>query len=185
MDLLPTALADVVEVRPARFGDHRGWFSESWNQQRWQDAGFDLDWVQDNESVSVAKGTVRGVHFQTEPHAQDKLVRVITGRIIDVAVDLRQGSPTFRQHVAVELTAELGNQLLVPKGFGHGFVTLEENCRVAYKVTGRYSKECDAGLSWQDPELAIDWGIDPADAVVSEKDAAAPLLADAAHLLFP
>lgn len=179
-----TALDGVIEVRPARHGDDRGWFSEVWNRQAWADAGLDIDWVQDNESVSAAAGTIRGVHFQTDPTPQDKLVRVVRGRIIDVAVDLRRSSPTFAQHVAVELSAEVGNQLLVPKGFGHGFVTLETNCHVAYKVSGPYDPAADAGINFADPALGIDWGVEGADAVVSAKDLAAPLLAEADHLLF-
>jgi len=128
---------------------------------------------------------VRGLHFQREPHAQDKLIRVISGSILDVAVDLRQSSRTFRQHVAVTLTATAGNQLLVPHGFGHGFATLEANCHVAYKVSGLYNAEADAGINWADPSLRIPWTFSAEDATVSAKDAAAPLLADAAHLLFP
>jgi len=184
VEIRETELPGVLEIRPQRFGDHRGWFSESWNQKRWLDLGFEHEWVQDNESFSASAGTVRGVHFQTEPRAQDKLVRVIVGRILDVAVDLRQSSPSFGKHVSVELSAELGNQLLVPKGFGHGFVTLEENCHVAYKVTDFYDTDCDAAVNWLDPSLAIDWGIAPESGLLSDKDSDASFLSDAEHLLF-
>lgn len=184
MEIRKTALEAVVEVIPKRHGDHRGWFSETWNAAAWRSAGFELDWVQDNESLSAQIGTVRGIHFQREPYAQDKLVRVIAGRILDVAVDLRMSSPSFGKHVSVELTADKGNQLLIPRGFGHGFVTLEPDCRVAYKVTNPYDADSDAGVNWLDPELAIDWGIAEDAASVSEKDVNAPFLADARALLF-
>lgn len=180
----PTALDGVLEVRPTRHGDDRGWFSEVWNRQAWAHAGLDIDWVQDNESLSGAVGTIRGVHFQTDPTPQDKLVRVVAGRIIDVAVDLRRSSPTFAQHVAVELSAGAGNQLLVPRGFGHGFVTLEPNCHVAYKVSAPYDPATDAGINFADPALGIDWGVDIAEAVASAKDLDAPMLAEADHLIF-
>jgi len=185
MKILRTELEGVLEVHPARHADDRGWFSEAWSRRRWADAGFEHDWVQDNESVSVPASTVRGIHFQTEPHAQDKLVRVVVGRVLDVAVDLRRSSESFGRSVAIELSASSGNQLLIPKGFGHGFVTLEPNCHVCYKVTHNYSPEADAAINWLDPELAVDWGIDPGQAVVSKKDSAAPMLANADHLLFP
>ena len=184
MKIVETALEGVIEVEPVRHGDERGWFSETWNAQRWRDAGYDIDWVQDNESLSGPKGTIRGIHFQRDPSAQDKLVRVVAGRILDVAVDLRRGSPTMGRYVAVELSAERGNQLLVPKGFGHGFVTLEADCHVAYKTSAHYDPERDAGVSFGDPAIGIDWGIEPEHAIVSQKDADAPLLADADHLLF-
>lgn len=184
MELLESGLPGVVELRPARHGDDRGWFSEVWNRYTLAEHGIDIDWVQDNESVSAASGTLRGIHFQTAPHPQDKLVRVISGRILDVAVDLRRSSATFGQHVAVELTADAGNQLLVPQGFGHAFVTLEADCRVAYKVSGAYSPECDAGIRWDDPTIGIDWPMDAAALMLSDKDRSAPLLADADGLLF-
>lgn len=184
MQLMPTALDGVFEIQPRRFGDQRGWFSESWNSASWAEAGLDLAWVQDNESFSSAAGTVRGIHFQTRTAAQDKLVRVIAGRILDVAVDLRRSSKTFGCYVGVELSAKAGNQLLVPRGFGHGFATLEPDCHVLYKVTGLYDKTAEAAVHWQDSTLAIDWGIAPIAAVVSDKDAVAPSLADADHLLF-
>jgi len=182
MEITETSLPGVIEITPPRFGDDRGWFSETWSARRMADAGIDLTWVQDNESVSAEVGTVRGLHFQTEPSAQDKLVRVIHGRILDVAVDLRRSSPTFGEWVGVELTADAGNQLFVPRGFGHGFATLEPNCRVAYKVTDFYAKDCERVVAWNDPALGIDWKIGPATAVLADRDATAPLLADAPDL---
>jgi len=134
--------------------------------------------VQDNHSLSAKVGTVRGLHFQTAPHAQDKLVRCGRGALRDVAVDIRHGSPTFGQSVAVELSAENGRQLLVPKGFLHGFVTLEPDTEIVYKCTDYYAPDCDAGVRWNDPALGIDWGISEDDAVLSDKDTTAPLLAD-------
>lgn len=180
----PTALAGVCKITPVRHGDDRGWFSEVWNRQTWAAAGFELDFVQDNESVSVTQGTIRGIHFQTAPHAQEKVVRVLRGRVLDVAVDLRQSSPTFGHHVSIELSADIGNQLLIPKGFGHGFVTLEPDCHVAYKVSTPYVAAADVAVSPTDPTLAIDWGIAPSEATISAKDRAAPELAAAADLLF-
>lgn len=179
MELIPTTLDGVVEIVPVRHGDSRGWFCETWNHDRMSAAGLELEWVQDNESMSVDVGTVRGIHYQLPPHAQDKLVRVVAGAILDVAVDLRRGSPTFGHHVGVELRADRGNQLLVPRGFGHGFCTLEPNSHIAYKVTGRYSPECDRSLAWNDADLGIDWPVDEASAHVSDKDANAPGLAEA------
>jgi dTDP-4-dehydrorhamnose 3,5-epimerase len=147
--------------------------------------GINITWVQDNEARSVEVGTLRGLHFQVDPHAQDKLVRAVQGRIVDVAVDLRQSSPTFGQHVAVELTEELGNQLLVPRGFGHGYCTLEPNTVIGYKVSAFYSPECDRGLRWDDPALGIDWPVTTtADAVLSDKDKVAPLLSEITASLF-
>lgn len=184
IQVAPTDLDGVIEVTPTRHSDDRGWFSEIWNQRVWREAGIDVTWVQDNESLSAPAGTLRGIHFQREPHAQDKLVRVISGRILDVAVDLRRSSPNFGRHVTVELDADRGNQLFVPKGFGHGFVTLEPNCHVAYKVSAPYDAASDAGVAAFDAALGINWGIDPGSAVLSAKDVAAPLVANADELLF-
>lgn len=178
MHIDPTALPGVVIVTPARFGDHRGFFSESWSRRVMAGHGMDLDFVQDNHSLSAQTGTVRGLHFQTPPHAQDKLVRCGRGALLDVAVDIRHGSPTYGQHIAVELSAENGRQLLVPKGFAHGFVTLQPDTEIVYKCTDYYAPDCDAGLRWNDPAVGIDWGVSDAAAVLSDKDAAAPLLAD-------
>lgn len=178
MNIEHTALPGVVILTPARFGDNRGFFSESWSRKVMAAQGLDLDFVQDNHSLSAKVGTVRGLHFQTAPHAQDKLVRCGRGALRDVAVDIRHGSPTFGQSVAVELSAENGRQLLVPKGFLHGFVTLEPDTEIVYKCTDYYAPDCDAGVRWNDPALGIDWGISEDDAVLSDKDTTAPLLAD-------
>lgn len=184
MKLRETELDGVVELTPTRHGDDRGWFSEVWNRSTIADLGIALDWVQDNEAKSAAAGTVRGLHFQTEPHAQDKLVRAAHGRIVDVAVDLRRSSPTFGRHVAVELSADVGNQLLVPVGFAHGYCTLEPDTVIAYKVTDFYAPSCDRSLRWNDPTLGIDWPVDLADATLSDKDRYAPLLAEITDSLF-
>lgn len=178
MDVVETAIADVKIVTPKRFGDHRGFFSETYNATAMAAAGIDLVFIQDNHSLSGQKGVVRGLHFQKPPFAQDKLVRVTHGAILDVAVDIRRASPTFGQHVAVELSAENWRQLLVPKGFAHGFVTLEPDTEVQYKVTADYAPDCDRGILWNDPDLAIDWGLHAADAILSEKDIALPRFAE-------
>jgi dTDP-4-dehydrorhamnose 3,5-epimerase len=178
MKLVPTALSEVIEIRPVRFGDDRGWFSEVYKSALFNDAGIDIDFVQDNESFSAAQGTLRGIHYQVAPHPQDKLVRVIRGSILDIAVDLRRSSPTFGDHVAVTLTADAGNQLLVPAGFGHGFCTLEPDTQVGYKVSGQYSTECERAIAWNDPELAVAWPADVTEPTLSAKDMLAPLLAD-------
>jgi dTDP-4-dehydrorhamnose 3,5-epimerase len=173
-----TAIPDVKILKPKRFDDGRGFFSEVYNRQRFEHAGFKLDFLQDNHSLSTKVGTIRGLHFQTPPFAQDKLVRVVRGRILDVAVDLRRSSPTFGQHVAVELSAENWRQLLVPVGFAHGFCTLEPDTEVLYKVTGYYSAAHDRGLAFDDPTLGIEWPVAGAEAILSEKDRNHPLLAE-------
>jgi dTDP-4-dehydrorhamnose 3,5-epimerase len=178
MQIEDAAIPAVKIVTPKKFGDHRGFFSEVYSAKAWRDAGLALDFVQDNHSYSAEKGVIRGLHFQLEPFGQDKLVRVARGRILDVAVDLRRASPTFGQHVAVELSADNWRQLLVPIGFAHGFCTLEPNCEVLYKVTNFYSAEHDRGLAFDDPALGIDWGVDPAEAILSDKDRKHPKLAD-------
>lgn len=177
MEIIKTALDGVVEFRPVRHGDHRGWFRETWKYSALVDAGIHIDFVQDNESFSAETGTLRGLHYQVAPHPQDKLVRVISGSMVDVAVDIRRDSPTFGQHVAVTLTAEMGNQLLVPVGFAHGFCTLEPDVRVAYKVSGQYSPDCERAIRWDDPDLAIDWPLPTGGPTLSDKDIAAPLFA--------
>jgi len=174
----PTAIPEVKVIKPARFGDARGFFSEVYNRDRFFKAGLEFDFVQDNHSWSAKAGTVRGLHFQSHPFAQDKLVRVIRGRILDVAVDIRRSSPTYGRHVAVELSAENWLQLLVPIGFAHGFCTLEPDTEVLYKVTGSYSAEHDRGIAWDDPDLAIDWPVQADAAILSEKDLRHPHLAD-------
>jgi len=177
MQIEQTALPGVLILTPQRFGDHRGFFSESWSRQRMADHGLDFDFVQDNHSLSAAVGTVRGLHFQTPPHAQDKLVRCGRGALLDVAVDIRRGSPTYGQWVGVELSAENGRQLLVPAGFAHGFATRAPDTEIVYKCSDYYAPDCDRALRFDDPAIGIDWGL-TTDPILSDKDAAAPLLAD-------
>lgn len=166
----------LLSVR--RFADARGAFTETYNRRDYHAIGIEDDFVQDNQSLSVPVGTLRGLHFQTPPHAQAKLVRVLRGRILDVAVDIRANSPTFGRHVAAELSGENGLMLYIPEGFAHGFVTREPNTEVAYKVSALYAPACDRGLAWDDPALGIAWDIDPAAAVLSDKDRRWPRLAD-------
>jgi len=173
-----TVIPEVRLITPPRFSDNRGFFSEVYNKQRLADAGIVVDFVQDNHSRSVAAGTVRGLHFQAQPFAQAKLIRVVRGRIFDVAVDIRRSSPTFGRHVSVELSAENGQQLFVPIGFAHGFCTLEPDTEIEYKVSAYYSAPHDCGLSWNDPALDIAWPVDPTQAVLSDKDRRLPCLAD-------
>lgn len=169
-------IPDVKLITPDRHGDDRGFFSETWNSQRFTDAGLSFSWVQDNHSLSKDKGVLRGLHFQTPPFAQDKLVRVTAGSIIDVAVDIRHGSPTFGQHVSAIISADNWRQILVPAGFAHGFCTLEPNTEVVYKVSALYSRDHDKGLAWDDPDLAIDWKLDGTPPILSEKDKSQPNL---------
>lgn len=178
MEVTPTRIEGVLQITPRRFGDSRGHFSETWSAQRYGEIGVAADFVQDNQSYSAEAGTVRGLHYQRPPHAQSKLVRVLRGRIRDVAVDVRRGSPTFGQWVAEELSAETGAQLWVPRGFLHGFVTLEPHTEVLYKVDGYYAPDCDGAVRFDDPDLGIDWQIDTSRAVLSDKDAAAPAFTD-------
>lgn len=178
MDVIETRLPGVLVVTPRRFGDSRGFFSEVYNRKAYAAHGIDVEFVQDNHSLSREAGVVRGLHYQAPPHAQDKLVRVAAGRIMDVAVDVRRGSPHYGQWVGVELSAEIGNQLFVPKGFLHGFATLEPDCQVLYKCSDFYAPESDGNVRFDDPAIGIDWGIATADAILSDKDRAAPLLAD-------
>ncbi len=175
MKIEKTALQGVLILTPARFGDARGFFSESWNRRRMAEQGIDLDFVQDNHSLSAQVGTVRGLHFQAPPHAQDKLVRCGRGRLFDAVVDIRKGSATYGQWVGVELSVENGRQLLVPKGFLHGFVTREPDTEICYKCTDYYAPESDGAVRWD--SCGIDWGL-TGDPVLSDKDAAAPALAD-------
>ena len=176
MQIEPTTLPDVLILTPARFGDARGWFSETWVAPRLAALGIAMDFVQDNHSMSATRGTLRGLHFQSPPHAQDKLVRCTRGAIRDVAVDVRKGSPAFGQWVAVELTAVNWRQLLVPRGFLHGFVTLLPDTEVQYKCTDVYVPACDGAVRWNDPDIGVDWGV--ADPVLSAKDQTAPFLRD-------
>jgi dTDP-4-dehydrorhamnose 3,5-epimerase len=170
MNVEQTPLSGVVIITPARFGDARGWFSETWNATKMQAAGLAIDWVQDNHSFSAQVGTLRGLHFQSPPRAQDKLVRCTRGAIFDVAVDIRVGSPTYGHWFGVELTAENGKQLLVPKGFLHGFVTRTPDVEVQYKCSDVYAPECDGSVLWS--SVGIDWGL-TGDPVLSAKDQAA------------
>lgn len=178
MEIEPTPLPGVLRLRPRLFRDARGSFSEVWNRATLAAAGIDLDFVQDNESLSVAPGTVRGLHYQAPPHAQAKLVRVLAGAILDVAVDVRVGSPSHGAWVAVELSAANRWQMLIPAGFLHGFVTRAPDTVVAYRCSDVYAPACDGAVAFADPDLGIDWGIDPARAIVSDKDARAPAFAD-------
>lgn len=176
MKIVNTDIEDVKVIEPAVFGDHRGWFSETYSKIKFSEIGIDVEFVQDNHSFSAQKGTLRGLHFQLEPKAQTKLVRCTKGKILDVAVDLRQSSNTYKKWVAVELTEENKKQLLIPKGFAHGFVTLVDDVEVQYKVDEYYAPECDRSIRYDDPELGVTWGdIDP---VLSEKDLRAPYLQD-------
>ena len=173
-----TVLKDVILIKPARIGDARGWFSETYNARLYAKAGIPDDFVQDNESRSETMGTLRGLHFQLPPHAQAKLVRCTHGRILDVVVDIRQGSPTFGRHTSVELSAENGEQLYVPAGFAHGFCTLEPDCEISYKVTAYYAPEYDRGLAFDDPALGIEWPFPSGDMVLSDRDRRHPRLSE-------
>jgi dTDP-4-dehydrorhamnose 3,5-epimerase len=173
MHIEPTDLPDVLILTPRRFGDARGWFSETWNAAALAALGVSHTFVQDNHSYSAAANTVRGLHYQRPPHPQVKLVRCTRGAIFDVAVDIRQGSPHFGRWVGVELTAENGRQLLIPAGFLHGFVTRMADTEVQYKCSDVYAPHCDAGIRWDDATLGIDWGLTGAP-VLSDKDATAP-----------
>lgn len=178
MQVKETKLPGVFVLTPRRFGDDRGFFSEVYNKDTLAQHGIGVEFVQDNHSLSRQVGVVRGLHFQAPPRAQDKLVRVGAGRVIDVAVDIRKGSPTYGDWVSVELSAEAGNQIFVPKGFLHGFATLEPDSELLYKCSDTYSPECDGCVRFDDPDIGIDWGIDLSNAILSEKDAKAPLLKD-------
>ena len=178
LDIEKTALTGVLLITPRRFGDPRGFFSESWNEARMAENGLNFNFVQDNHSLSAQVGTVRGLHFQSPPHAQDKLVRCGRGALFDVAVDIRTGSPTYGQWVGYELSAENGRQLLVPKGFLHGFVTREPDTEICYKCTEYYAPECDGAVRFDDPAIGIDWGMGDTAALLSDKDAVAPMLSE-------
>ncbi len=178
MDVERLDIPEVMLLKPRRFGDDRGFFVETYNRRALAAAGIETVFVQDNMSYSVARGTVRGLHYQRPPHAQAKLVSVVAGRILDVAVDVRRGSPTYARHVTVELSADDGYQLFVPVGFLHGFITLEPRTRVSYKVSDFYAPECDGAVRWDDFGLAIDWPVGPEGARLSPKDANASAFAD-------
>lgn len=171
-------IPDIKIVTVKKFGDRRGFFSEVYARRAFAEAGIDLDFVQDNHVFSAERGTLRGLHFQSPPFAQQKLLRVTRGRVLDVAVDLRRSSPTFGRHVAIELSAENWRQVLVPIGFAHGYVTLKPDTELLYKVTDYYAPDHDRGLAWDDPALGIDWGIDAKQAILSDKDRSNPRLVD-------
>lgn len=173
MEITQTDLPGVLILTPRRFADARGFFSESWNQRVMEEAGIEIAFVQDNHSLSRDVGTVRGLHFQSPPHAQAKLVRCGSGALYDVAVDVRRGSPSYGKWVGVELSADNGRQLLIPAGFLHGFVTREPDTEVIYKCSDFYAPECDGAVRFDDPDLGIDWGIEASAAVLSDKDRAA------------
>lgn len=176
MKIVDTKLPNVKILEPDVFGDHRGWFMETWSQKKLAALGISLNFVQDNQSFTAKKGTLRGIHFQNGEWSQAKLVRVVAGAVIDVAVDLRKGSPTYLQWVGVELSAENKRQLLIPRGFGHGFVTLTDDVEFVYKVDNDYNKESDRSIRFDDPQIGVDWGV--SDPVLSDKDKNAPLLKD-------
>ena len=176
-ELFRTALPDVIRILPSRFGDHRGFFSETYSQLAYANLGIEAVFVQDNHSLSAAVGTVRGLHFQVPPHAQAKLVRCGRGAIFDVAVDIRRGSPTYGRWAGFTLSAENGAQLYIPVGFAHGFATLEPDSEIIYKCSDYYAPETEGALRWDDSDIAIAWPLTAAP-VLSEKDASAPLLAD-------
>jgi dTDP-4-dehydrorhamnose 3,5-epimerase len=178
LDVRKTAIDGVLEIRPQRFADERGFFSEIWNEAEWGTAGITCSFVQDNHSLSRSTGVLRGLHFQRPPAAQDKLVRVTRGSIFDVAVDIRSASTTAGQWVGITLSAEEWNQLLIPRGFAHGFVTLEPDTEVQYKVSAPYSPEHELCIRFDDPAIGIDWPISADRLTLSEKDGAAPMLAD-------
>ncbi len=178
MEVVSLAIPDVKILRPKKFGDHRGFFSETYSKKAFEAAGLHYDFVQDNQSLSAEVGTIRGLHFQTPPFAQDKLLRVVRGAVFDVAVDLRKDSPTFGKHVSAVISAEEWNQILVPIGFAHGFCTLEPDTEVIYKVTNYYAPANDKGLLWNDPDLGIEWPEAARDPKLSDKDKVQPRLKD-------
>ena len=177
MKRIETGLPGVCVVEPAVHGDHRGYFMETYSTQGMAEIGIDAVFVQDNQSFTAQKGTLRGIHFQNAPYAQAKLVRVTKGAVMDVAVDLRKGSPTYLKWTAVELSAENKRMLYIPRGFGHGFKTLTDDVEFCYKVDNLYSKECDRGIRFDDATIGVDWGEVIAE-LLSAKDTSAPLLAD-------
>ncbi|MFM8711404.1 MAG: dTDP-4-dehydrorhamnose 3,5-epimerase [Sphingomonadales bacterium] len=177
MPFIPTPLLDLLVFEPQVHSDERGYFFESYNESVFQQAGLDIRWVQDNQSSSQ-HGVIRGLHFQAPPHAQTKLIRVLAGRILDVAIDIRKGSPTYGQSFCIELSAANKKQLLVPKGFAHGFSVLSEQAEVLYKCDALYHKPSEMGISYADPALAIDWAVPANQALVSDKDKVLPLLSE-------
>ncbi len=176
MQVAATEIADIKLITPVRYVDSRGFFSEVFKENVLQEHGIDIHFVQDNHSLSASKGVVRGLHFQIPPFAQAKLLRVTAGSILDVAVDIRWGSPSFGRHVAVVLSASEGNQIFIPEGFAHGYCTLARDTEVLYKVSAYYSPEHDRGLLWSDPALGIAWPVSTDGALVSDRDQKHPVL---------
>lgn len=174
MKIIKTKLNGVLIIEPDVFGDNRGFFMESWNKKKMEEVGLYYDFVQDNHSKSTVKGTLRGIHFQKGDKAQAKLVRCVKGVVLDVAVDLRKNSPTFKQWVGVELSAENKKQLLIPRGFGHGFLTLTDDVEFLYKADNYYTPEAECGIRWNDPDIGVEWGVE--NPILSEKDKINPLL---------
>ena len=177
MNKIKTKLEGVYIIEPQVFGDQRGYFMETWSTRNFEELGLHYDFMQDNQSFSARKGTLRGLHFQNMPMAQAKLVRVIRGAVMDVSVDLRKGSPTYRQWITVELSAENKRMLMIPRGFGHGFRSLTDDVEFCYKVDNLYSSECDRGIRFDDPAIGVDWG-EVREELLSQKDTTAPLLED-------
>ena len=175
MKKIETALEGVYIIEPQVFGDHRGYFMETWSTKNFEDIGLHYNFVQDNQSFTAQKGTLRGIHFQNDPMSQAKLVRVTKGAVLDVAVDLRKGSPTYKKWVAVELSVENKRMLMIPRGFGHGFKTLTDNVEFCYKVDNLYSKECDRGIRFDDPTIGVDWG-EVIEELLSAKDTGSPTI---------
>lgn len=178
MEVVSLAIPDVKIIRPKKFGDHRGFFSETYSKKVFEAAGLHYDFVQDNQSLSAEVGTIRGLHFQTPPFAQDKLLRVVRGAVFDVAVDLRRDSPTFGKYVSAVISAAEWNQILVPVGFAHGFCTLEPDTEVIYKVTNYYAPANDMGVLWNDPDIGIEWPEAAQNPKLSDKDKVQPRLKD-------
>ena len=174
MQVTKTAIDGVLIIEPKVFGDARGWFMETWSARKFQAAGLTFEFVQDNQSYSAHKGTLRGLHYQTAPFAQTKLVRCTRGKLLDVAVDIREDSDTFKQWVAVELTADNKKQLLIPRGFAHAFLTLTDDVEIQYKTDNFYAPNCDGNIRWDDPEIKVDWPFPPT--ILADKDAKAPTL---------
>ena len=181
MKVTETKLAGVVILTPEVFGDHRGFFMESWSKRKMEEAGLQYDFVQDNHSSSTIKGTLRGIHFQQGEWSQAKLVRCTRGAVLDVAVDLRKSSPTYTQWVGVELSEKNKQQLLIPRGFGHGFVTLTDDVEFMYKADNYYAPQADGGIRWNDPDIGVDWGID--EPILSDKDTKNPFFKEIAAVL--
>ena len=176
MKVTETELKGVYVIEPQVFGDARGWFMESWSQRKLEEAGIKVDFVQDNQSYSAQKGILRGLHYQQNPMSQAKLIRCTRGKIFDVAVDIRKGSPQYGQWVGVELSADNKKQIFIPRGFAHGFMTLTEDVEVQYKADNYYAPECDGNVCWNDLEIGVQWPMEPA--LLSDKDKKAPTLAE-------